>query len=371
VPRAHPRGDRHGNRAVAKRGLRGRVDRTHVRRRIDRAEEPPVVVAQVAALAPEGINERPGDADAVLEHLEAAVPRGPGKWQARTQVQLVGGMDDRAPEDRPVPLLPRLDERHSSGGLFPRVHPHPRLGVVAREAERHHGYREQLGEVLEETVQRGVEHVTVVHAGAQHHLGVGLDPVVEQLAQPPQARSPALVAQHLCPAPRLRCVDAHVERGQPLLHHALQVGLGETGERGEVPVEEAQPVVVVLRVQAAAHALRQLVDEAELAVVVTGVDAVEHGARHGRAEGLPCTALDLDVDGHPSAVHRERHGVLLHEALPLDDVPRRDAVHGEHHVALLQARAGGGGGRVHTGHDRCLVDRVHRCLRLSLRRSLA
>ena len=47
-------------------------------------------------------------------------------------------------------------------------------------------------------------------------------------------------------------------------------------KRGEVPVQERQAVVVVLQVQAAAHALGQLVDEAELAVVVARADPVEH-----------------------------------------------------------------------------------------------
>ena len=47
-------------------------------------------------------------------------------------------------------------------------------------------------------------------------------------------------------------VDAHVQRAEPLGDDPLEVGLGEAGERREVPVEERQPVVVVLQVQAAA-----------------------------------------------------------------------------------------------------------------------
>src|SRR3546814_2011494 len=80
-------------------------------------------------------------------------------------------------------------------------------------------------------------------------------------------RSPA-VAEHLDPHLGIGGVDRHVQRAQPLGHHTLEVGLCEAGEGGEVPVEEAQPVVVVLQVQALPEALRELVDEAELAVVV-------------------------------------------------------------------------------------------------------
>ena len=81
-------------------------------------------------------------------------------------------------------------------------------------------------------------------------------------------------------------VDADVQRRQALGDHPLEVGLGEAGQRREVPVQEAQPVVVVLQVQAAAQALRQLVDEAELAVVVARAHPVEHRAGHLGAERL-------------------------------------------------------------------------------------
>ena len=94
-------------------------------------------------------------------------------------------------------------------------------------------------------------------------------------------------------------VDAHVERRQPLGDHPLEVGLGEAGQRGEVPVEERQPVVVVLQVQAAAQARRQLVDEAELAVVVAGADLVEQRPsaprrRAARPRRLATSTVELE-----------------------------------------------------------------------------
>ena len=91
-------------------------------------------------------------------------------------------------------------------------------------------------------------------------------------------------------------MDADVQRRQALGHDPLEVGLGEPGERREVPVQEAQPVVVVLQVEAAAHALGQLVDEAELAVVVAGADPVEHGARHLGAERLTGPLGDVQLE---------------------------------------------------------------------------
>ena len=92
--------------------------------------------------------------------------------------------------------------------------------------------------------------------GAHDDLAVDLDAGVEQRAEPAQARGAAPVAQQPGPHLGVGGVDAHVERAQPLGHDALEVGLGEAGERREVPVEERQAVVVVLQVEAAPHALR-------------------------------------------------------------------------------------------------------------------
>jgi hypothetical protein len=155
------------------------------------------------------------------------------------------------------------------------VGPHAGLAVEPGHAEGHDRQRRQLGEAVEHPGQRVVEHGAVVEARAHHHLAVDRHAVVEQRPQPAQAGGAPPVAQHLGPHPGVGGVDAHVQRAEPLAHHPLEVGLGEAGEGGEVPVEERQPVVVVLEVQAAAQAGRQLVDEAELAVVVAGAHPVE------------------------------------------------------------------------------------------------
>ena len=77
---------------------------------------------------------------------------------------------------------------------------------------------------------------------------------------------------------------------RPSVDDPLEVGLGEAGQGGEVAVQERQPVVVVPHVQAAAHALGQLVDEAELAVVVAGPHPVEQGGVDLEAERLAALA---------------------------------------------------------------------------------
>ena len=53
---------------------------------------------------------------------------------------------------------------------------------------------------------------------------------------------------------RVRGVNRHVQRPEPLLDDPGQVELGEAGERREVAVQERQAIVVVLEVQRLAHA---------------------------------------------------------------------------------------------------------------------
>jgi hypothetical protein len=126
--------------------------------------------------------------------------------------------------------------------------------VVAADAEGHHAQAGQLGVLVEHAGQGVVEHGAVVDAGAHHDLAVHLDAVVEQGPQPAQAGGAPPVAQHLGPHLGVGGVDADVQRRQALGDHPLEVGLGEAGEGGEVPVEERQPVVVVLQVEARSHA---------------------------------------------------------------------------------------------------------------------
>ncbi len=60
-----------------------------------------------------------------------------------------------------------------------------------------------------------------------------------------------------------------------LLGDALDVGVGEVGERDEVALQERQPVVVVAQVERAPQPLGELRHEAERAAVAAGADAVE------------------------------------------------------------------------------------------------
>ncbi len=211
--------------------------------------------------------------------------------------------------------------------------------VEPTEPERDHRDGGELGVLVEHTGHRPLEHVAVVDPGAQHDLAVHLDAVIQQRPEPAQAHPATRVLQHPRPNLGVGGVDADVQRRQALGDDALQVGLGEARQGGEVPVEEAQAVVVVLEVQAAAQARRQLVDEAELAVVVAGAHPVEHRAGHLGAERLAGALADEDVQLHPAAPHGQLDLGLVDGEAPLDDVARHRPVDGDDLVAGEHAGA--------------------------------
>ena len=203
------------------------------------------------------------------------------------------------------------------------VQPHPGLAVVSRQPQGHHAQRAQLCEAVEHSGQRVVQHVAVVHAGAHDDLPVHLDACVEQQAQPAQRHRAPPVLEDRGPHVGVGGVDGHVQRRQPLGDHPLEVQLGEAGERREVPVEERQPVVVVLEVQRPAHPPRELVHEAELAVVVAGLHAVEHGRVDLRAERLALALVHHHREPVSGPLHLQPNLCPVAEQLPADHVAGR------------------------------------------------
>ena len=150
-------------------------------------------------------------------------------------------------------------------------------------------------------------------------------------------------------------VDADVERAQPLGDDPLEVGLGEAGQGGEVPVEEAEPVVVVLEVEALPQPRRQLVDEAELAVVVARAHLVEQRRVDLDAERLAGGLGHLDGELEPAAADVEHQVGLVGQQPPLDDVPGGLAVEADDLVADEQTgplgrRSGRDGDDAGCGH---------------------
>ena len=93
------------------------------------------------------------------------------------------------------------------------------------------------------------------------------------------------LAEQTVPQVGVGRVHRDVQRRQPLLLDAGELRLREVGQRDVVPVQERQPEVVVLDVEALAHPARQLVDEAEHALVGAGGDLATAWGAGARARG--------------------------------------------------------------------------------------
>ncbi len=239
-------------------------------------------------------------------------------------------------------LLPPLHGVAHGGGLLRGVGAHGLLVGEPAHPEGDAGHGGQGGVAVEHAGQGVVQDGAVVPARAHHHLPVHLDAPVEQGPQPPQAGRPPAVAQQVGPDVGVGGVDGDEQRAEPLGQHPLEVHLGEPGQGGEVAVEEGEPVVVVLQRQAAPHPLRQLVDEAELAVVVAGADPVEEGGGDLGAEGLARLLGHPDGEGLVDAApadHQVEIG-LVHQQAVLDDVAGRPSVEEEDLVARAAGRTG-------------------------------
>ena len=324
------------------------------RRRVHRGEEAVAHPTGAAGgRAGEGVDEGPGHADAVLVLGELVVRTGHRKRAPGQQVVLVRRVGQATAEDPRIDLLPLGHGVDDVRRLSRRVGAH--LGLIGElaDAERDDTDRGQLGVLVEDAGQRVLERGPVVDARADHDLAVHLDAAVEQHAQPAQAGGALGVAQHVGPQLGVGAVDRDEEGAEALGEDALGIELGETGERGEVAVEEREPVVVVLEVEAAAHALGQLVDEAEGAVVVAGADAVEDGRGHLDPERLAGLLVDADQSGKGCAGALDHHAevVGVAELLKIDDVARLLPVEGEELITHDQSGP---------GCRRRLGDRSHR-----------
>src|SRR5688500_16625355 len=88
-------------------------------------------------------------------------------------------------------------------------------------------------------------------------------------------------------------MNADVQRRQPLRLGPLELLLAHVGQRHVVTVQKAEAEVVVHQVQRLAHAFRHLVNEAENALVVAGMDLVRELKSEHKPPILAPAALHL------------------------------------------------------------------------------
>ena len=110
--------------------------------------------------------------------------------------------------------------------------------------------------------------------GAEHDLRVDIDPVVGQFADLRQNGGRLAAAEEHSAEVGIGGMHGDIERGEPLFQNARPLLVGEVGERDIVAVHEGEAEIVVHQVERFAHLFGLLVDEAEDALVLAGVDLV-------------------------------------------------------------------------------------------------
>ena len=87
-----------------------------------------------------------------------------------------------------------------------------------------------------------------------------------------------LVAQHFAAQGLVRCVHRHVYGAYVQGDNALNLALGEIGERDVIAKKKAQTRVVIFKIHGFAHAARELVYKTENAVIGAGTRRVHQVA---------------------------------------------------------------------------------------------
>ena len=122
-------------------------------------------------------------------------------------------------------------------------------------------FRPKLGDVIRQVFSdesktlstRLTEHIlleffTIVIPRHQHQLTVDVQPRLRKAIEVPQRIPGKAVVHHLAPQLRIGGVHRHVDGADVHLDDALQVVIGEVGQRNVVAEQEGQTAVVILKV---------------------------------------------------------------------------------------------------------------------------
>ena len=178
-----------------------------------------------------------------------------------------------------------------------------RVQPLAELRQSHRDYRHAVHPGVQrlEVAHRAHKLLSVVEAGAADDLAVHRDAGFREAAHGVYRLSGARIAQHGAAQLRICRVDGDVYRAYMQRDDALYLALREVRKRDVVAEKEAQARVVILEVHGAAHALRELVDEAENAVVRAGARRVHQVALELKpkvaANGLADVHLALTAVG--------------------------------------------------------------------------
>ena len=281
----------------------------------------------------------PPHADAVLQLGKVVVKFGRRYFAPRRQVPFVAGVYDAAPVLCAAAAavffqnIQRLRRRGPVIGLQ-LVQPLP----VGCHAGRHDCDAAHLRAQRQQVVQRAAQLGAVVDAAAEHQLAVELDAAGRQFGQVLQRFAAALVGQH--PHAQLRVGGVYRDKDGADVHleDAVDLTVGEVGQRDIVAEQKGKPLVIVFKVQRFPHAGRQLVDKAEHAVVRAAVFFVPEVGLEIAAERLILPFFYLQGTALAVLAEFQRKTRRRCIELVVQRVAQRVAVDGQQRAARVQAQ---------------------------------
>ena len=221
---------------------------------------------------------------------------------------------------------------------------------MARESHGHHRHRGHAGVEMRELVNRAFELRPVVPLRHEDDLRVHHDARLGQALHDGQelAADPRL-AEEAVAQRGVGGVHGDVEGGEPLRLDARELVLLEVGQGDVVSVEKREAKVVVLHVEALPHPARELVDEAEHALVPAGVDLARARRFQLEAKVRPRAPEDSAPLRAP-ALHGEPQLLVPGVKVKIDDVAEGCAIDGHDAVAGPEPGAGGRRSLLDSGH---------------------
>ena len=301
-----------------------------------------------------GVVVEPPHAHAVLQLGKVIVKFRRGQFPLCRQVPLIAGVDHTFSVVFPAAAAVLLQNIQRFGGRIPVIgRQRVQALAVGRDPRRHCSDAAHPGTQRQQVVQRAAQLRAVVDAPAQHQLAVHLDAALRQLLQVGQRFAAPLVGQHPGAQHRVGGVDRDEDGADVHLNDAVDLPVGEVGQRDVVAEQEGQPLIVILEIQALPHTGGQLVDEAEHAMVVAAVLFVPQIGLKVAAERLIPVFFhrQIGLNAVPADRQREPGGGAV--KLVVQRVPQGFAVNGDQLHSRRKAQPPGGGVFVHRDDLQC------------------
>ena len=176
-------------------------------------------------------------------------------------------------------------------------------------------------------MQRTTQLIAVVHALADDQLTVHRDAGLRESRQQLERFPGTRIAQHLHAQLRIRGLHRNIEGRNVHFEDALHVLLGQIGHGNVVAHQERQPRVIVLDIQRVAHALGQLVDEAEHAAIGAALHLIHQIMLEVQPQRLTLGLAHADIaHGSVLVLHGQRDAAVIAVKFEVEHIPNGCAV---------------------------------------------